>query len=178
MAAYSNRKNKHCHRIIERPKRRVWSNGMMTRQKCLSLVESRNSPPSISLEFLQMALVLLNCEKQKRKKGGEIMKSLKTNLSMLLVFGVLGTSGAALAASVEVEGQLAPGGYCHEKFPAMTGRSLGDNQPQLKQSTTGDVIDYYGPCGEDPTGKDQIATQKLEHYHQMEGSRGGEIGRF
>jgi hypothetical protein len=118
--------------------------------------------------------------KKKRKKGGEtIMKSLKANLSMLLVVGVLGTSGAALAADgVEVEGQLAPGSYCHEKFPAMTERSLGDNQPELKQSTTGDMVDYYGPCDETPTGNDQIKTQKLEHYHQMEGSRGGEIGRF
>ena len=107
------------------------------------------------------------------------MKSLKANLSMLLVVGVLGTSGAALAADgVVVEGQLSPGSYCHEKFPAITGRSLSDNQPQLKQSTTGDIVDYYGPCDENPTGKDQIATQKLEHQHQMEGSRGGEIGRF
>ena len=107
------------------------------------------------------------------------MTNFKSNLSMLLVVGVLGTSGVALAADdVEVEGQLAPGGYCHEKFPAMNTRSLGDNQPELKQSTTGDIVDYYGPCDENPTGKDQIATQKLEHYHQMEGSRGGEIGRF
>jgi len=107
------------------------------------------------------------------------MKSFKSNLSMLLVVGALGTSGATLAADgVVVEGQLTPGSYCHEKFPAMTERSLGDNQPQLKQSTTGDVIDYYGPCDENPTGKDQIATQKLEQQHQMEGSRGGENGRF
>ena len=91
------------------------------------------------LAFLQMASVLLNCEKQKRKKGGEIMKSLKANLSMLLVVGVLGTSGATLAADgVVVEGELTPGNYCHEKFPAITERSLGDNQPQLKQSTTGE----------------------------------------
>src|SRR4030095_1708561 len=137
-------------------------------------------PPSISLAFSQMASVLLSCEKKERKKGGEtIMKSLKANLSMLLVVGVLGTSGAALAADgVEVGGQLVPGSYCHEKLPAMPERSLGDNQPELKQSTTGDMVDYYGPCDETPTGNDQIKTQKLEYYHQMEGSRGGEIGRF
>ena len=108
------------------------------------------------------------------------MKSLKANLSMLLLVGVLGTSGAALAADgVEVEGQLAPGSYCHEKFPAMKQGSLDDNQPALQPTTDGpDIVDYYGPCDETPTAKDQILTQKLEHYHQMEGSRGGEIGRF
>ena len=107
------------------------------------------------------------------------MKNFKANLSMLLVVGVLGTSGAVLAADgVVVEGELNSGNYCHEKFPAMTERSLSDNQPQLKQSTTGDIVDYYGPCDENPTGKDQIATQKLEQQHQMEGSRGGENGRF
>ena len=107
------------------------------------------------------------------------MTNFKSNLSMLLIVGVLGTSGAALAADgAEVEGQLAPSSYCHEKFPAVTTRSLDDSQPQLKQSTTGDVIDYYGPCDQSPTGKDQIATQKLEQQHQMEGSRGGENGRF
>jgi len=126
-----------------------------------------------------MASRLLNCEKQKRKKGGEtIMKSLKANLSMLLLVGVLGTSGAALAADgVEVEGQLAPGSYCHEKFPAMKQGSLDDNQPAL-QSTTGDIVDYYGPCDETPTGEDQIETQKLEHQHRMEGSTAGESDRF
>jgi len=141
--------------------------------------ESREILLNGSLAFLQMASVLLNCEKQKRKKGGEIMKNFKANLSMLLVVGVLGTSGAALAADgVEVEGQLAPGSYCHEKFTAMNKRSLGDNQPELKQSTTGDIVDYYGPCDENPTGKDQIATQKLEQQHRMEGSTAGESDRF
>jgi len=129
--------------------------------------------------FLQMALVLLDCEKQKREKGGEIMKNVRANLPILLIVGVLGTSGVALAADgAEVEGHLAPSSYCHEKFPALAGRSLDGSQPQLKQSTTGDVIDYYGSCDENPTGEDQILTQKLEHQHQMEGSRGGEIGRF
>jgi len=141
--------------------------------------ESGEIPLNGSPAFLQMASVLLDCEKQKRKKGGEVMKSLKANLSMLLVVGVLGTSGATLAADgVVVEGQLNPGNYCHEKFPAIAERSLGDSQPQLKQPNTGDVVDYYGPCDEDPTGKDQIASQKLEQQHQMEGSRGGENGRF
>jgi hypothetical protein len=107
------------------------------------------------------------------------MKNLKSKLSVLLAVGVLGASGIALSADdAVVEGALTPGSYCHEKFPAIRSRTLSDNQPQLKDSSTGDVVDYYGPCGEDPTGKDQIASQKLEHQHQMAGSRGGENGRF
>ena len=107
------------------------------------------------------------------------MKSLKANLSMLLVVGVLGTSGAALAADgVVVEGQLSPGSYCHEKFPAITGRSLGDNQPQLKQSTTGDIIDFYGSCDENSNGKGSGRDSATRSATPMEGSRGGEIGRF
>jgi hypothetical protein len=123
---------------------------------------------------------LLNWPTQEKKKGGElIMNNFKSNLSILLVIGVLGTSGAALAADgVVVEGQLTPGSYCHEKFPAIRPRTLNDNQPQLKSSTTGDVVDYYGPCTEDPTGRDQIASQKLEAQHWLDGSRGGENGRF
>jgi hypothetical protein len=107
------------------------------------------------------------------------MKNFKSNLSILLAVGVIAASGAALAADgVVVEGQLNAGGYCHEKFPAIRPRTLGDNQPQLKDSTTGDVVDFYGPCDEDPTGRDQIASQKLEEQHQLDGSRGGENGRF
>jgi hypothetical protein len=120
-----------------------------------------------------MASVLLNCKrqkKQKRKKGGEtIMKNFKANLSILLVVGVLGTSGAALAADgAVVEGELGQGSYCHEKFPAIRPSTLADDQPQLKQSGTGDVIDYYGPCDENPTGKDQIASQKLQYENRFD----------
>src|SRR5262245_17847881 len=45
----------------------------------------------------------------------------------------------------------------YEKFP---------EQPEL--STTGDVIDFYGPCNENPVGKDQVQTQRLEDQHRWE----------
>jgi hypothetical protein len=40
------------------------------------------------------------------------------------------------------------------------------DQPALQDSKTGDVIDFYGPCGEDPLGKDQVEDQKLIELHQ------------
>ena len=107
------------------------------------------------------------------------MKIATSFMAALLLTGTLGSMSTAMSADGAIsKDELTANSYCHEKFPAMTERSRDGSQPQLKQSTTGDVVDYYGPCDVDPTGKDQIATQKLEHYHQMEGSRGGEIGRF
>ena len=31
--------------------------------------------------------------------------------------------------------------------------NLDDNQPALKDSSTGDVVDFYGPCDENPVEK-------------------------
>ena len=93
---------------------------------------------------------------------------------MLLVIGVIGTSSAALAADgVLSREELTPGSYCHEKFPAIRPSTLGDQQAELKGSTTGDTIDYYGPCDQNPRGQGQIASQELEQQHEMEGSLGG-----
>jgi hypothetical protein len=39
---------------------------------------------------------------------------------------------------------------------------LDDSQPALEDSSTGDVIDFYGPCNEDPVGTDQVQEQKLK----------------
>jgi hypothetical protein len=61
-----------------------------------------------------------------------------------------------------------PGSYCHEKFPAIEGKSLADDDPTLKSKKSGDVIDYYGPCTESPVGQDQVQEQKLEREHRME----------
>lgn len=51
------------------------------------------------------------------------------------------------------------GTFCHLRFPAIRGRTLGTDKPQLKPATTGDIIDYYGPCDHDPLGKDEIQSQ-------------------
>jgi hypothetical protein len=52
--------------------------------------------------------------------------------------------------------------YCHMKFPAIDERTLGARPPQLKPPTSGDVIDFYGPCDHDPNGALEVAHQKLE----------------
>lgn len=95
------------------------------------------------------------------------MKNFKSNLSILLVIGVLGTSGAALAADgVLLKEDISPDSYCHMKFPAIRPSTLAGNNPELKSSTTGDIIDFYGPCDENPTGSDQVQMQRMENQLQ------------
>ena len=97
------------------------------------------------------------------------MKNFKSNLSMLLIIGVLGTSASALAADgVTLKEGFVPESYCHMRFPAIRPSTLAGNNPELKSSTTGDVIDFYGSCVESPVGKDQVESQNLEYAHQLD----------
>ena len=97
------------------------------------------------------------------------MKIATSFLAALLFAGTLGAINTAMAADgIVSKDELTPGSYCHEKFPAIRQSTLGDNQPELKSSSTGDVVDFYGPCDEKPNGKDQDQTQKLEDQHRWE----------
>ena len=95
------------------------------------------------------------------------MKIATSFLAALLFAGTLGALNNAIAEDgVLSENQLAGTSYCNEKFPAIARHTLGNDQPEL--SSKGDVIDFYGPCGENPVGKDQVRTQKLEDQHRWE----------
>ena len=52
------------------------------------------------------------------------------------------------------------GTYCHLRFPAMRPSTLDSAKPTLKPATTGDIVDFYGPCDYDPVGKEQVMKQK------------------
>jgi hypothetical protein len=80
--------------------------------------------------------------------------------SFVVLAGLL--SGHAMAADrVLVKEELSPN-YCHMKFPTIREETLGSKTPLLKDASTGDVIDFYGPCDETPTGTDQVIAQKLD----------------
>lgn len=98
-----------------------------------------------------------------------MVKNFKANLSLLLVIGVLGTSASALAADgVLLKEDIASDSYCHMRFPAIRPSTLAGNNPQLKDATTGDIIDFYGSCDESPLGRDQVQSQNLEYEHQLD----------
>ena len=97
------------------------------------------------------------------------MKIATSLLAAVLFTGTLGAFNNAIAEDgILQKDQLTGTSYCHEKFPATRQSTLGDDQAQLKNSGTGDVIDFYGPCNENPVGKDQVQTQRLEDQHRWE----------
>jgi hypothetical protein len=50
-------------------------------------------------------------------------------------------------------------GYCHMQFPEMRADTLGWDRPLLDE-TSGNIVDFYGSCAHDPTGADEIRTQR------------------
>ena len=95
------------------------------------------------------------------------MKTATSFLAVLFLTGTLGGFSNAIAASRDVEKvPLTDDSYCHEKFPAIQTRTLDTDNPTLKSPASGDVIDFYGPCNEKPTGKDQQWEQQLEQEHR------------
>ena len=98
------------------------------------------------------------------------MKRTQSYLSLLLLLGVLGYMPIAASAQAPKVKGVKPGviamplnkegSFCHLRFPAIQGRTLGTDKPQLKPATTADIVDYYGQCDHDPLGKEEIARQK------------------
>lgn len=91
------------------------------------------------------------------------MKRIGTTLSILALAGSL--AGSAIAADGILLKEQTTNNYCHMKFPAIKERTLAGNNPELKDASSGDVIDFYGPCDESPTGKDQVTAQRFQDRH-------------
>jgi hypothetical protein len=107
------------------------------------------------------------------------MKIATSFFAGMLLIGTLGINSTAMAANGVISKQdlppgviykqeFTPGSYCHLKFPAIREETLASNHPVLTDPSGGDIIDYYGPCDEDPLGKDQVQEQKLDNYHNFQ----------
>jgi hypothetical protein len=51
------------------------------------------------------------------------------------------------------------------KFPPMVEETLSSAQPVLDEAA-GNIIDFYGPCDYNPTGKDAVENQRREILHR------------
>jgi hypothetical protein len=89
------------------------------------------------------------------------MRRSKITLTMLMIAGSL--TGSALAANgIIMKQRLSDENYCHMQFSAIDPGTLASQHPRLKDSSSGDVVDFYGSCDESPTGRDQVIEQRLE----------------
>ncbi len=92
----------------------------------------------------------------------------RVSLAALFFIGAWGASSHALgadskapgAAGVLLKEEYVVGSYCHQKLPAIRESSLAGERPVVSAEET---IDFYGPCNQDPLGKDQLAAQRLEN---------------
>jgi len=100
-----------------------------------------------------------------KQKGDEVMTRIGPVVSAMVLVGAL--AGSAIAADGVLVKEEGGENYCHMKFPAMRQRTLASDDPQLKRSDTGDVIDFYGACDESPTGKDQLISQRQEEQFRF-----------
>jgi len=98
----------------------------------------------------------------------KMAKLTKLNWSAVFLTGALNglMAPAANAADVVSKEAFTEGSYCHVKFPAIRERSLATAQPVLKDASSGDIIDFYGPCSHDPLGKEEVHDQLLQLQHR------------
>jgi hypothetical protein len=97
------------------------------------------------------------------------MKIVGAIFAPLLLICTMGGNNPALAANgVIFTQELTPDSYCHLTFPAIREETLAGNHPVLKVPNKGNLIDFYGPCDEDPVEKDQVHEQRIENQHRWE----------
>lgn len=95
------------------------------------------------------------------------MKTLKSVISVVVLSGAMSSSVVSTAgAQVMSKDAATENGYCHIKFSAIREETLSTTHPVLKDASSGDIIDFYGPCSHDPLGKDEIQAQLLQLQHR------------
>jgi hypothetical protein len=89
------------------------------------------------------------------------MKIVTSFLAALLLVGSIGAGSSFAAAEGVISNEvIIPGVYCHLRFPAIREETLASDRPVLKDPSSGDIIDFYGPCDHDPLGQDEIRSQR------------------
>ena len=96
------------------------------------------------------------------------MKKIKSVMSVVFLASAMSFNVASAAEGVISKNILTEGNYCHLKFSAILEQTLSSSHPVLKEASSGDIIDFYGPCDHDPLGKEEIQSQKLEYQHRFE----------
>lgn len=93
----------------------------------------------------------------------------KTFRSVLFFAGPLLVSSSLLQAADAILSKVPDGSgkFCHLKFPAIRPETFSWPQPELKDPSEGDIIDFYGPCDHDPRGKEEVHRQRADYRRQF-----------
>ena len=96
------------------------------------------------------------------------MKSIKSLAFVMLFVGILGVGVLPLWVGGVFSGviQSPESDTCHIRFPAIREETLYRDRPVLKDWGEGDIIDFIGPCGYDPLGREEIQSQRAELYDE------------
>jgi hypothetical protein len=104
------------------------------------------------------------------RRAAEVTK-MKTAKFIFAVLVLIGNTVATytLASATGIPGLVSedgfvPPSYCPMQISASTPESLLGEQPVPNRPNSGELIDYYGPCGEILLGQDQPDTQRLDQY--------------
>jgi hypothetical protein len=76
-------------------------------------------------------------------------------LSSTLFWGVPSVEAQEMISNIPSEITA----YCHLKFPTMREDTLSWERPVLDPST-GNIVDFYGPCDYDPLGSEELRVQR------------------
>jgi hypothetical protein len=93
------------------------------------------------------------------------MKSERAFLLAVLLGSVAAINPVRAADGVVSKEEATASGYCHMKLPAIQARTLGTDNPVPEDASSGDTIDYYGPCDENAVRQHQLRQQRLDYFH-------------
>ncbi len=108
-------------------------------------------------------------QKKSRVAVASAILALSLGVGAVRAWGVEGVSKDVVSAT----SLGAEGNYCHLKFPAIDPISFGSDKVVLQSADSGDLIDYYGPCDHDPSGKEELTRQMHERELYMQRGHGG-----
>lgn len=100
--------------------------------------------------------------------NGKAMKRLRSVFVMAVTAAGWLNTVSLFAADEVITRVPTPGSnYCRLRFPAIREDTLFSSQPQLKNPSDGDMIDFYGPCDYDPLGRASVLQQRYEYRKRM-----------
>jgi hypothetical protein len=103
--------------------------------------------------------------KEDERKEWKKMKNAKAFAGAVLL-GSIAAISPVVGADDAISGEeVTPSGYCHMQVPAAQARSLTTDNPVPKDPSSGDVIDYYGPCDKKAVMQDLLNRQRLDYNH-------------